>query len=75
MSRSLSLIVAFMKDGKHLCKNTKTLSGADCGSDQELLMMSMRLKIRKTKSAEDPICYDMMHIPEDINVDIENRFC
>ena len=31
--------------------NATTLPGADCGSDHELLMMSMRLKIRKTKSA------------------------
>ena len=27
--------------------NTNTLPGAGCGSDHELLMMSMRLKIRK----------------------------
>ena len=37
-------------------------------------MMSMRLKIRKTKSAEHPIRYDMIHIPEQFNVDINNRF-
>ena len=54
--------------------NTNTLPGADCGSEHELLMMSMKLKIRKSKSAEDPIRYDMIHIPEQFNVDIKNRF-
>ena len=54
--------------------NTKTLPGADCGSDHELLMTSMRLKIKKTKSAEQPIRYDMIHIQEQFNVDIKNRF-
>ena len=54
--------------------NAKTLPGADCGSDHELLMMSMSLKIRKTKYAEHPTRYDMIHIPEQFNVDINNRF-
>ena len=54
--------------------NTKTLPGADCGSDHELLMMSMRLKIKKTKAGKHPIRYDMIHIPEQFNVDIKNRF-
>ena len=43
--------------------NAKTLPGADCGSYHELLTMSMMLKIRKTKSAERTIPYDMIHIP------------
>ena len=54
--------------------NTKTLPGADCGSDHELLMMSMMVKIKKTKAAKHPTRYDMMHIPEQFNVDIKNRF-
>ena len=53
--------------------NTKTLPGADCGSDHELLVMSMRVKIKKTKAAKHPIRYDMIHIPEQFNVDIKNR--
>ena len=54
--------------------NTKTLPGADCGSDHELLMMSMRLKIKKTKAAKHPIRYDMIHLLEQFSVDIKNRF-
>ena len=54
--------------------NTKTLPGADCGSDHELVVMSMRLKIKKTKAAKHPIRYDMIRIPEQFNVDIQNRF-
>ena len=41
--------------------NTKTLPGADCGSDHELLVMSMRVKIKKTKAAKHPIRYDMYY--------------
>ena len=37
-------------------------------------MMSMRLKIKKTKAAKHPIRYDMIHIPEKFNVDIKHRF-
>ena len=54
--------------------NTKTLRRADCGSDHELLIMSMGLKIRKTKAAEHHIRYDMTHIPDQFNVSIKNRF-
>ena len=54
--------------------NTNTLPGADCGSEHGLLMMSMMVKIRKSKSAEHPVRYDMLHIPEQFNVDINNRF-
>ena len=53
--------------------NTKTLPGSDCGSYHELLMMSMRLKIKKTKAAKHPIRYDMIQIPEQFSVDIKNR--
>ena len=53
---------------------TKTLPGADCGSDHELLMMSMRLNIKKTEAAKHPIRYDIMHIPDQFSVDIKNRF-
>ena len=35
--------------------------------------MSMRFKIRKTKYAEHPIRYDMIYVPEQFNVDINNR--
>ena len=34
----------------------------------------MRLKIKKTKAAKHPIRYDMIHLPEQFNVDIKNRF-
>ena len=54
--------------------NAKPLPGADCGSAHELLMMLMRLKIRKTKSAEHPIRYDMIHIQQQFNVEINFRF-
>ena len=53
--------------------NPKTLPAADCGSDHELFMMSMMVKIKKTKAAKHPIRYDMMHIPEQFNVDIKHR--
>ena len=70
-----STIFVSKKDGKHYVVDAKTLPGADCGSDHELLMMSMKLKIRNsTKYAEHPIRYDMIHIPEQFNVDIKNRF-
>ena len=64
-------IFVFMERGKHLWSTQ--LPVADCGSDHELFMISVRLNIRKTKSAEHPIRYDMMHIPEQFKVDI--KYC
>ena len=57
-----------------LCKSTKTRSGADCGSDHELLIATFRLKLRKVGKTTRPFRYDLNKIPYDCTVEVRNRF-
>jgi len=76
-------------DGKHrnqidyiMCNNRwrsaiqamRTLPGADCGTDHELLMAEIRVKLRKSKRKCAPTRYDMERVSEGYRVDISNRF-
>ena len=53
---------------------TKTRSGADCGSDQELLITKFRLKLKKIGKTTTPFMYDLNQIPYDYTVEVRNRF-
>ena len=52
----------------------KTRPGADCGSDQELLITKFRLKLKKVGKATRPFRYDLNQIPYDYTVEVPNRF-
>ena len=53
---------------------TKTRPGADCGSDQELLIARFRLKLNKVGKTTRPFRYDLNQIPHDYTVEVRNRF-
>ena len=53
---------------------TKTRSGADCGSDHELLIAKFRLKLKKEGKTTRPLRYDLNQIPYDYTVQVRNRF-
>ena len=53
---------------------TKTRSGADCGSDHELLITKFRLKLKKVGKTTRPFRYDLNKIPYDYTVEVTNRF-
>ena len=53
-------------------KNKQT--GADCGSDHELLINKFRLKLKKAGKTARPFRYDLNHIPYDYSVEVRNRF-
>ena len=55
-------------------KSTKTRSGADYGSDQELLIAKFRLKLKKVGKTTRPLRYDLNQIPYDYTVEVRNRF-
>jgi len=55
-----------------VCKN-KT-GGADCGSDNELLIAKFRLKLKKVGKTTRPFRYDLNQIPYDYTVEVTNRF-
>ena len=55
-------------------QSAKTRLGADCGSDQELLIAKFRLKLRKVGRTTRPFRYDLNQIPFDYTVEVGDRF-
>ena len=55
-------------------QSTKTRPGADCGSDNELLITKFRLKLKKVGKIARPFRYYLNQIPYDYTVEVRNRF-
>ena len=53
---------------------SKNKTGADCGSDHELLIAKFRLKLKKVGKTTRPFRYDLYQIPYDYTVEVRNRF-
>ena len=53
---------------------SKTRPGADCGSDDELLLAKFRLKLKKVGKTTRPFRYDLNQIPYDYTLEVRNRF-
>ena len=60
------------------CRNSiqsaKTRPGADCGSNHELLITKLGLKLKKLGKTARPFRYDLNQIPYDYTVEVRNRF-
>ena len=48
--------------------------GADCGSDHELLIAKLRLKLKKVAKTTRSFGYDLNQIPYDYTMAVTNRF-
>ena len=59
---------------KKLYTLSKTRSGADYGSDHELLIVKFRLKLKNVGKTSRPFRYDLNQIPYDYTVEMTNRF-
>ena len=55
-------------------QSRKTRLGADCGSDNQLLIANLRLKLKKVRKTTRPFRYDLNQIPFDYTVEVRNRF-
>ena len=53
---------------------SKNKTGADCGSDHELLIAKFRLKLKKVGKTTRPFRYDLNQIPYNFTVEVTNRF-
>ena len=62
------------RDGEALYKSAKTRPGADCGSENELLIAKFRLKLKKVGKTTRPFRYDLNQIPYDYTMEVTNRF-
>ncbi|RWS06003.1 endonuclease-reverse transcriptase-like protein [Dinothrombium tinctorium] len=52
----------------------KTYPGADCGSDHELLVAKIKVKLCNIKKTAPPKKFDVSKIPPSYAVDVKNRF-
>ena len=59
---------------RHSTQSVKTQPGADCGSDHELLIAKLRLKLKKVGKTTRPFRYDLNQIPYDNTLEVRNRF-
>ena len=55
-------------------QSTKTRPGADCGSDHELLITKLRLKLKKVGKTARPFRYVLNQIVYNYTVEVTNRF-
>ena len=55
-------------------QSVKTRLAADCGSDHELLIANVRLKLKKVGKTTRPFMYDLNQILYDYTVEVRNRF-
>ena len=55
-------------------QSVKTLPGADCGTDHELLVGQIKVRLKKTLKPSRPIRYDLSNITEAYSITITNRF-
>ena len=53
---------------------SKNKTGADYGSDHELLIAKFRLKLKKVGKTTRPFRYDLNQMPYDYTVEVTNRF-
>ena len=53
---------------------SKNKTRTDCGSDHELLIAKLRIKLKKVGKTTRPIRYDLNQIPYDFTVEVRNRF-
>ena len=55
-------------------QTAKTKSGADCGSDHEILIAKFILKLKKEGKTTRTFRYDLSQIPYDHTAEVTNRF-
>ena len=55
-------------------QSVKAISGADYGSNHDLLIAKFRLRLKKVRETTRPFRYDLNKIPYDYIVEVINRF-
>ena len=59
---------------KNAILTSKTLPGADCGTDHELLMAQLKVKFKKVRKTTHPVRYDLVNIPPRFTIETSNKF-
>ena len=66
--------ILYTQRWRNSIQSAKTRLGADCGSDNELLIAKFRLKLKKVGKTIRPFRYDLNKIPYNYTVKVRNRF-
>ena len=75
VNTKIRLIIFFaVKDGEALYSEQKRRPGADCGSDHELFIAELRLKLKTVGKTTRPFRYGLIQIPFNYTEDVINRF-
>ena len=61
-------------DGKSLKKRVTTIPGTDCGTDHNLLIAIIKIKLKQTKKYKTTPQYDLENIDTKYTVEVKNRF-
>ena len=69
----IDYIIAPMR-WKSSVKSVKTLPGTDCGSDHELVVSVVEVKLKKMKKEPMVVRYDLSEIDDQYKIDVKNRF-
>ena len=72
--RKSDYYILFSQTWRSSIQSGKTRPGAECGSDQELLIVKFRLKLKKVGKTTRSSRYDLNHIPHDYTVEVIDRF-
>ena len=54
--------------------SAKTYPGADCGSDHQLLVSTMKMKLRRIKKPKKPVRFDITKLDDNYRVEVKNKF-
>ena len=74
VNNKIRLIIFFGAKDREALYSQQNKTGADCGSDHELLIAKFRLKLNKVGKTTRPFRYDLNQIPYDYTVEVRNRF-
>ena len=75
VNTEIRLFILFSaKDEESSIQSAKTRSGADCGSDHELLIDKFRVKLKTVGKTTRPFRYKLNQTPYDYTVEVRNRF-
>ena len=74
VNTKIRLIILCSQRWRSSIQSAKTRPGAACGSDHELLIAKIRLKLKKIVKTTRPFRYDLNQVPYDYTVEVRNRF-
>ena len=74
VNTKIRLIIFFATEDGETLQSAKTRWGADCDSNNKVLIAKFRFKLKKVGKTTRPFRYDLNQIPYNYTVGVKNRF-